>query len=170
MITEVRDFFKVEVNVSIPTVNLENVEIDFNKMILYREDDDSTIIIEHRKVIFEPVRTSEGFKVIIFILNEGEEFDERIDYMIDEDYEIENIDISIKNVSKGTEYEYYINYNIGEQVHKEVEIEVALPLKNAISYIASSLDKNLENHVYETINGNYELIELINNISNIDIL
>lgn len=171
MITELRGFFKCEVNVTTTTVNFENVDINFNKMVLYREDDDSTITIQDRRVVLEPVRTGDGFKVMIFILNEGEELEERIDWLIDEDYEIEEIDMSITNLLKNSPYEYSINYNIGEQIEKEVEIEVALPLKKAITYITSRMENNsLNNHIYEIMVENNDLIETINAIANIEVV
>lgn len=171
MITEQREFFKCEVNVVTTTVNFENVDINFNQMILYREDDDSTIVIKDRRVILEPVRTGDGFKVIIFILNEGDELEDRIDWLIDEDYEIETIDMTITNKLKNAPYEYSINYAIGEQVQKEVEVEVALPLKKAITYLTSRLEnQNLNNHVYEIMIENNELIETINAIADIEVI
>lgn len=171
MITEVREFFKCEVNIVATTVNLENVEVKFNQMVLYREDDDSTIIVKDRKVILEPVRTGDGFKVVIFIQNEGEELVDRIDWLIDEDYEIEQIDLSIINLSKNSAYDYSINANIGEQIQKEVEIEVALPLKKAIDYISSTIEnKGLTNHIYDVMIECDELVETINAIANIEVL
>ena len=170
MITEVRGFFKCEVNVVATSVNLENVGIEFKQMVLYREDDDSTITIKDRRVIIEPVRTGEGFKVTLFIQNEGDELEDRIDWLIDEDYEIETIDLSIQNLSKKTEYDYTINYNIGEQVEKEVEIEVALPLKKAVNYVTSSLDKQLTNYIYDIMVGNEELVEMVNAVANIEVV
>lgn len=170
MVTEIRGFFKCEVNVVATTVNLENVGIEFESMVLYREDDDSTIEVKDRRVILEPVRTGDGFKVTIFIQNEGDELEDRIDWLIDEDYEIEVINLSIKNLSKNTEYDYVINQNIGEQVEKEVEIEVAIPLKKAINYVSASLDKQLTNHVYDIMVGNEELVEFVNAVANIEVV
>lgn len=168
MITEVRGFFKVEVKVKATTVNLENISIEFNKIVLYREEDDSAIVIEDRRVVTEPVRTSEGFNVVLYILNEGEEFEDRIDWLMDEDYEIETIDLTIKNISKNTDYDYELNYNIGEQINKEVEIEVSPSLNNAITYLSSRLEnQELNNYIYNTMINNPDLIDVINDISNI---
>lgn len=171
MITEIREFFKCEVNVLSTTVNLENIGVEFKEMVLYREDDDSTITVKDRRVITEIVRTSEGFKIILFIQNEGDELEDRIDWLIDEDYEIETINLEIKNISKNTEYDYNINYNIGEQVEKEVEIEVSIPLKTAIQYITNSLEsKEIQKHIYDVMVQDQELVEMVNSIANIQIV
>ena len=173
MITEIREFFKLEVLVKTVSVVLDNVECQLNSIRLYQEDEDKTVTIkgEDREVLFEKVRTTDGFKVNIFISNEGEELEERIDWMLDEDYEIEDIDMTIINASSSEEYEFAIQFHVGEQVEKEVEIEVNSNLKNSIQFISDNLTTNISpNYIYEIMNQNHELTDFISAISDIDVL
>lgn len=173
MITESREFFKLEVLVKTVSVVLENVECKLNSIRLYQEDEDKTVTIngEDRDILFEPVRTTDGFKVHIFISNDGEELEERIDWMLDEDYEIEDIDMTITNISSNEEYEFSIQFHIGEQVEKEVEIEVNSTLKNSIKFITDNLNTNLSpNYIYDILKENHELTDFISIISDIDVL
>ena len=89
-ITEKRGFFQIQVIVSAATVNVDNIDINFNGITLYSEDEDKLIEIKGRRTVIEPERCSDGLRINLYILNEGDNPEERIDYLIDEDYEIEN--------------------------------------------------------------------------------
>ena len=173
MITEIREFFKLEVLVKAISINLDNVECHLNSITLYQEFEDKTITIKgsDREVLFEKVRTYDGFKVNIFITNDSEEYEERIDWLLDEDFEIEDIDMTITNASSKEEYEFAIQFQVGEQVVKEVEIELNSNLKNAINYISNNLTTNLSaNHIYDIMSQNHDLTDFVSKISNIDVL
>lgn len=171
--TEKRSFFKLEVRVDTPSVVLNNLEFKFNKLTLYSEYDDSSIVIENRRVVFEPERTLEGFRTSIYILNESDTPTERIDYLFDEEYEIEELDIEIKSTT-GVKYEFYINNDVGEQVEdKEVEIEVSPEMSACLNFISSYIvdeENKIVNTCYDFLKDEEEAINALKLISEINIL
>ena len=170
-IKEQRDFYKIQVIVSATTVNVDNIDIDFEGLDLYSEDEDKLVQIRNRRTIFEIERCSEGVKINIFILNEGENVDERIDYLIDEDYEIETAYISVKNKKTGKELKTTLNELIGEQVKKEVPVEIPDEAREAVDYILDSLTEgntSLDKTMYEIIVKSDDLIKSISKIMEID--
>lgn len=170
MLKEIREFFKCDVNVEATSVHPENVEIQFNKIVLYREDDDSCIEISDRKTVVEKIRTSNGLTIRLFILNESENVEERIDYLLDEDYEIEFIDLSIKHILKNTNYDYTINDNNAEQVKKEVDVELSEDLNKVLKYVTPSSNKKIAQVIYPVIKDDTDFINTINSIINIEVV
>lgn len=169
VVTEQREFFKMEVNVTTPSVILENVEIAFDKIILYSEIDDKTIIITNRKAVFEKERTCEGFKVKVFILNEDDELEDRIDWLLEEEYEIEDLELKITSISNSKEFTYKINTLIGEQVVKTVEIELDPNLKKSLTFLSSYIEDNsLTNEIYSIVNASDDLKDIISEIADIN--
>ena len=170
-IKEEREFYKIQVIVAAATVNIDNIDIDFKGLDLYSEDEDKLVKITNRRTIFETERCSEGVRINIFILNEGENLDERIDYLIDEDYEIETVYISVKNKKTGKELKTTLNDLIGEQIKKDVPVEIPDEAKEAVDYVLESLTEgnfSLDTLLYESIVGSKELINSISKIMEID--
>lgn len=172
--TEKKDFYKLEVMVETTNVLLNNLEIKFNRMSLYSEYEDTEVnILDDRKVVFEPERTIDGFRVKVFILNDSDNEEERIDYLIDEEYEIQELDLSIKNTN-GVVYEYSINMEVGEQVNqKEVEVELNPEMKNAISFISNYIENDVTemcNKCFEILDKDDIAVKSINTISQIEII
>lgn len=175
MVKELRDFFKFEVNIKTASVNLNNVEVEFNSLTLYSEDEEETVVIKDRRVVFEKEKSPEGFKIIGFILNEGEVLEERIDCLLDEEYLITNIDLVIKDKNKN--YDYTLNkYSYMQVEGKEVEIEVSKEMQNALELLSKySLDEfglnqdRLSNNFFELLKDEEEFVQTLNLISKIDL-
>lgn len=175
MVKECRDFFKFEVRIKTPSVNLNNVEVIFNSLTLYSEDEEDTVVIKNRRVVFEKEKSSEGFKVMVFVLNEGDKLEERIDCLLDEEYEITDVDLIIKDNNKI--YDYNLNeYSYIQVEGKEVEIQVDEEMKNALELLSKySLDEfglnqdRLSNNFFELLKDEKEFVETLNLISKIDL-
>lgn len=171
-ITEERGFYRTQVIVSAPTVNQDNINIEFDGLTLYSEDEDELISINNRRTIFEVERCSEGIKIDIFILNEGDDPKSRIDYLIDEDYYIDDFFINVTNKNTKRVLSSRLNTLIGEQITKLVPIEVDEVTRESVDYILDSLTEgniSLSNTIYETISQNDNLKKFILNVKEISL-
>ena len=169
-ITEKKEVFYMEVSVETATVNVENIKVDFNKIELSCGGDE--VVITDRKCYSEVIRTLDGFKVKLYIVNDIDDYEKRIDYLIDDDYEIINLDLSIINEKfAGKKYEYTINPTIGEQIEKEFPVELdettEAGFRLACGYID---DKRVSNYVYQLLVENEDLLTQINALSKIAVL
>ena len=170
-IMEKREFFKLQVIVSATSIHEDNIDIEFDGINLYSEDEDNTIEIRNRRTIFDVDRCSEGLKIDIFILNEGNHLQSRIDYLIDEDFEVKDVFIKVKHKRTQKEYPIRVNTFIGEQVTKEVPIELPPELQNATEFILDNLtegNKSLSSLVFDTIRNSKTLQKSIESILEID--
>ena len=169
-ITEKREFFKIQVIVSAATVNVDNININFNGITLYSEDEDKTVEIKGRRTVIEPERCSEGLSINIYILNEGDDPTKRIDYLIDEDYEIETVDISVVHKKNGKAFPVKVNERIGEQVVKEVPIEIPQELQDASDYVMENItegNESITGVVFDAIQKSKELQTFINKVMDV---
>lgn len=164
---EVRDFYKLEVRVKTNSVILENIKVKFNKIVL--SDGESAISISDRRLVYEVNKTIDGFRVNLYILNDVEDTSKRIDYLIDDDYEIEKLDIVIYSVTTNKKYDFTINESIGEQISKKVDIEVSKEMQECLSYISSGIEnEELVSHIYEKISKDKsDIVSRINSIASI---
>lgn len=169
-ITEKKEVFYMEVAVSTATVNVENIKVNFNKMTLKSSEDEVTIT--DRKCYSEVIRTMEGFKVKLFIENDTDNDDERIDYLIDDDYEIVDLDLSIINDKfPSKKYEYIINDTIGEQLEKEVPVELDEDMEAGLRLACGYIDnKEVNNYVYELFAKNEDLLTQVRALSKVLVL
>jgi len=168
---EKREFYWIQAIVSAATVNVDNIDIQFDGIKLYSEDEDREIEVRGRRNIITSERCSEGVKLDIYILNEGEKLEERIDYLIDEDYEISDVFISVVNKRNGKQLTVRHNELIGEQVIKEVPVLLDPKTEETTSYIIEGISEgNIEisNLIFETIKGNDKLQDKILQIMDID--
>lgn len=169
-VTESREFFQIEVIIKATTINQDNINIDFKGLNLYSEDEDKLVEIRNRRTIFEFDRCSEGLKLDIFILNEDSDSTQRIDYLIDEDYEIEDILIEISHKKSGKKFDVRVNEQIGEQIKKEVPVELSQELQDSADYILDNLtegNQSLKSLLFETLRDSESLQTYINQMMEI---
>ena len=169
-VTESREFFQVEVIIKATTINQDNINIDFKGLNLYSEDEDKLVEIRNRRTIFEFDRFSEGLKLDIFILNEDSDSTQRIDYLIDEDYEIEDILIEVSHKKSGKKFDVRVNEQIGEQIKKEVPVELSQELQDSADYILDNLtegNQSLKSLLFETLRDSESLQTYINQMMEI---
>lgn len=170
-VKETRDFFRIQVIVSATSINEENIEIDFGGIDLYSNDEDDLIEIRNRRVVYDIDRCSEGLKIDIFILNEGDDIHSRIDYLMDEDYEIKKIYIHVRHKRTKKEYTVKVNSLIGEQVKKSVPVELSTELEKSVNYICDNItdgNSSIIDTIFDSIRKNEELQTFINTVKDLD--
>ena len=169
VVKEKKNFYKLQVIVSAATVNIDNIQIDFNGITLYSEDEEDTVEIRNRRTVIEPERCSDGLALNIYILNEGDNPRERIDYLLDEDYEIADVDIVVLHKKNGKVFPTRLNEQIGEQLEKEVPVEVPQEIKDASDYVMENItegNETITGVVFDTIKNSKELQDFITNVMN----
>ena len=172
-ITEKRQFYKLEALINISTVNLDNIDVKFNSITLCNDYDDDEVVIKDRRVVFEKDRSSDGVRLAIYILNEGTEIKDRIDYLIDEEYEIQDLDLEVKRISTDETLTYTLLCDEGEQVEKEVEIEMDPVLKKSSEFIIDRVTEGnatIKNVIFNTLKEDEDLQRIINDIIDIPVI
>ena len=140
------------------------------KALIELQLDDEVVTREITDLYFDiwSLNDDNSYQIDLYLVDNNEL---SIGYLLDEDFEIEDIDMTITNASSKEEYEFAIQFQVGEQVEKEVEIELNSNLKNAINYISNNLTTNLSaNHIYDIMSQNHDLTDFVSKISNIDVL
>lgn len=166
---EIREFYYLEVKVKTPSVTIENIRVKFKEIVLSNGDD--TVTITNRRCVYNADRTTDGFRVKIYILNDTDDTSKRIDYLIDDDYEIETLGLDINSTSSNKTYEFEINENIGEQIKKKVDIEVSEEVQKCLTYISESLEsEELVNFIYARVSKDEKMIKNINAIADIAVI
>lgn len=173
--TEIREFFYMLIKVSTPSVFPDNIGVKFNSLTMINEDEEEEVVISKRRINTKIERTTDGFRIKLYILNEGEEIKERIDYLFDEDYEIQNIDLDIyKKDNPSFKYtDYTIVDTVGEQLELEVPVEVSEECSNCLEYLTNGgidiEDASLPNVFYDIVKDDKNLIDKINQIAELPI-
>ena len=169
-IMEKREFFKLQVIVPATSIHEDNIDIEFDGINLYSEDEE--IEIRNRRTVFDIDRCSEGLRINIFVLNEGNDLKSRIDYLIDEDFEVKDVLIKVKHKRTKKEYPIRVNGLIGEQVTKEVPIELPPELETSTEFILDNLtegNQSLNSLIFETIRKSKTLQKTIETIVGVEI-
>lgn len=94
---------------AIPT---QNINIKFNSLILFNEEENKKIIIKNRDIVYLFYSIDNEIYFNLYIENKGVE--NRIDYLIDEEYEIKELDLTISNVNNVSFYEHNIISEYGQ--------------------------------------------------------
>lgn len=99
-----QNYFKIKLQID-NVFNIEQTEVTFNSISLRNEDEEHNININNRHFFY---LVDKGFSNIIdlYIQNDGTNINERIDYLLDEDYEIVNLSLIVK------EKQINLNYKI----------------------------------------------------------
>ena len=171
--TTVKPCYQVEVVVKVPSINLDNLEIKFNSSTLYNEDEEDTIEISGRQYSIYKERCSEGVKVNLYIVNDGEDIRSRIDYLIDEEYYISSIDVEAKKISTEEILEVGLVSQYGEQTEHEISLDIDPKLEKSVSYLTDRLTEGntaLKGFIFNQLEEDETFQEIINQIVNIPVL
>lgn len=131
-----RDVFQIVLEV--PTNSYaENIRAKFNGVEMTSLDGDH-IIINNRtyEVVVEQVGGGKC-NVIIYVVNNGSEIEDRIDYMLEEEYEMKPL-VEITTKSSNTILPWTINYRQSMQTVRMMDMDMAPGVKDAIDYLTSS--------------------------------
>ena len=128
-----KDVYKVVLIAKSSSVNIDNIEVVFKSLTMKNEDDEEIIIKDRQYDVFKE-RCSDGIKISLYIVNDASVLEERIDWLMDEEYYIDSIDIDIHTISSGNNLEFEFN-NYGEQTTREMKVIVAESLEVSSEYL-----------------------------------
>lgn len=172
MLTEKKDVYKVEVVIKTASVNLDNVEIKFNSLTMRNEDEEDEIVFAGRQYEVGRERCSDGVKASIYIVNDGTTVQERMDWLIDEEYLISSINIEATKISTGETLEYELISPFGEQTVREMKIAVSDKLEKTVTFFTDRLtDGNqvLGDLLLKTLKSDECIQDMIEKVMNITV-
>lgn len=93
---KLQNYFKITLKVDkqISVSLAKNIVVNFSKIKMYSEEEDRFIEIKDRKFIFSFDKKNPSI-VYLYIQNDGTEINDRIDYLLDEDWKIDTLFASI---------------------------------------------------------------------------
>lgn len=145
---EVKDVYEIELLAKTASINLDN--IDFKLISVEMENDDEDVkVFEDRAYSVFKERCSEGVKIHLYVVNDGTAIEERMDYLVDEEYIISKVNADIKSLSTGDAIEYELCSEYGNQTRKEVDIVVDPLLEEVNTYLVNNLTEG--NQVLHTL-------------------
>lgn len=140
---EVKDVYALELIAKTSSINLDNIEFKLNSVEMENEDEDVKVFTDRAYSIFKE-RCSDGVKINLYIVNDGSSIDERMDYLIDEEYVVSKVDAEIKSISTGDVIEYELVSGYGTQTRKEVDIVVDPLLEEVNNFLVQNLTEGNE--------------------------
>lgn len=166
-----KDVFKVILIAKASSINIDNIDITFKSLTMKNEDDEEVIIQDRQFDVFKE-RCSDGIKISLFIVNDGNKLEDRIDWLIDEEYIISSIDAELKIISTGKilEFEYE---DSGVQTTREMKVIVAESLEVSSEYLINRLTEGnapLGDIIFKELETSEDMQKIIQNIANIPIL
>lgn len=166
-----KDVYKVVLIAKSSSVNIDNIEVVFKSLTMKNEDDEEIIIKDRQYDVFKE-RCSDGIKISLYIVNDASVLEERIDWLMDEEYYIDSIDINIHTISSGNNLEFEFN-NYGEQTTREMKVIVAESLEVSSEYLINRLtegNNSLGDVVFKQLESSEDMQKIIQNIANIPVL
>lgn len=95
-----------------PSIITQNIHIQFNSISLYNQSEDKRITIKNRNIVYMFFINEDVINFNLYIENKGGE--NRIDYLIDEEYEIEQLNLSISQIDSEYNYDHKIVSECGQ--------------------------------------------------------
>ena len=113
---QLQNYFKITLEVQ-NAFNINNVNVVFNSIEMTSEEFDTPIIISNRHNIFTIEKNTSNI-VYLYIKNDGNKINERIDYLLDEEWVISKLDaiitennINLKYIIRGYEQVVSLDYD-----------------------------------------------------------
>lgn len=170
MMRVVRDVFQLALD--IPTNSFaENVRVKFHGVKMTSVDGDE-VVIKNRP--FEVVIEQGGnakVRAFIYIVNDGTEIEERIDAMLEEEYEITPL-VDISTISNGTVLSGTVNYRNSYQTQREMPVEMAAGVQETVEFLTSTAvefdDQFIGSLVSELNSGKHQdIIDFVTTLANL---
>lgn len=140
---EVKDVYALELVAKTSSINLDNIDFKLNSIEMENEDEDVKVFTDRAYSIYKE-RCSDGVKITLYVVNDGTSIDERMDYLIDEEYVVSKVNAVIKSLSTGTDIEYELLNNYGTQTKREVDIVVDPLLEEVNNFLVENLTEGNE--------------------------
>lgn len=154
MITEKKDVFKIQLLVEVASINLDNINVKFNSITMSNEDEEDEIVFKDRQWDLSKERCSDGVNIYLYIVNDGTEVQDRMDYLVGEEYLISKVDAEISLESTGESLEYKVVDPYGEQTTRDMKVEVSETLETVTNYLVDRLtegNQGLKDVIFEII-------------------
>lgn len=138
MLTEKKEVFKIQLVAKVASVILENINVKLNSVTMSNDDGE---VLEFKDRVYDvsKERCSDGVNISIYIVNDGTEIQDRMDWLIGEEYYISNVDAEITLNSTGESVEYELVNPYGEQTTRDMKIQVSEDLEIATNYLVDRL-------------------------------
>ena len=138
MLTEKKEVFKIQLVAKVASVILENINVKLNSVTMSNDDGE---VLEFKDRVYDvsKERCSDGVNISIYIVNDGTEIQDRMDWLIGEEYYISNVDAEVTLNSTGESVEYELVNPYGEQTTREMKIQVSEDLEIATNYLVDRL-------------------------------
>lgn len=140
---EIKDVYALELLVKTSSINLDNIDFVLKSIEMENEDEDVKTFTD-RAYSISKERCSDGVKITLYIVNDGTSIDERLDYLVDEEYVVSKVNAEIKTKSTEVALEYELLNNYGTQTRKEVDIVVDPLLEEVNNYLVNNLTEGNE--------------------------
>lgn len=138
MLTEKKEVFKIQLVAKVASVILENINVKLNSVTM-SNDDGEVLEFKNRTYDVSKERCSDGVNIFLYIVNDGTEIQDRMDWLIGEEYYISNVDAEVTLNSTGESVEYELVNPYGEQTTREMKIQVSEDLEIATNYLVDRL-------------------------------
>ena len=94
MLTENKEVFKIQLVAKVASVILENIKVKLNSVTMTNEDGDVLEFKDRAYDVYKE-RCSDGVNIFLYIVNDGTEIQDRMDWLIGEEYYISNVNAEI---------------------------------------------------------------------------
>ena len=165
-----RDVYLLVLNATTPSF-AENVDVKFTGVRMTSVDGDVVEINNRQHEIMVEQAGGGNLKITIAIVNECEVVEERIDYMLEEEYEIEPI-VEVFTKSNHNLIAWSLNLRDSYQTKRMMEMDMNPDVKEAVSFITSAAvgysDEFVATLINELNTGKYQhVLDFINNLANL---
>lgn len=172
MLTEKKEVFKIQLVAKVASVILENINVKLNSVTMSNDDGE---VLEFKDRVYDvsKERCSDGVNISIYIVNDGTEIQDRMDWLIGEEYYISNVDAEITLNSTGESVEYELVNPYGEQTTRDMKIQVSEDLEIATNYLVDRLtegNQGLKELFFKALKDDEYMQKTIVAITNLPIL
>lgn len=172
---EVKAVFSIDIVAKVASINLDDIKVNLKSVTMQNEDEE-VIEFKDRPWDYVKERCSDGVKITLYIVNDGNTLQERMDWLLDEEYVVSSVDAEIIKESTGSVLDYELLSEYGTQTTKEINIVEDPALESALNYMFDRLTEGNEtlkpvilNLLRNDDNGTY-MRDLVNKIASLPVL
>ena len=172
MLTENKEVFKIQLVAKVASVILENIKVKLNSVTMTNEDGDVLEFKDRAYDVYKE-RCSNGVNIFLYIVNDGTEIQDRMDWLIGEEYYISNVnaEITLESIGESVEYELVDIY--GEQTTREIKVQVSEELETSTNNLVSRLtegNQGLKDLIFQTLKDDEYMQKVIESVAKLPIL
>ena len=170
MMKVLKDVFQLVLN--IPTNSFaENVKVNFKGVTMTSVDGDEIVITGRKTDIVIEQGGNGNVRAIVYIVNDGTAIEERIDAMLEEEYELTPM-AEISTISNGTVLNCTVDLRRSCQTQREMPVDMAPGVQETVEFLTSTaveFDDQFVGDLVSALNsGKYpQIIDFITNLANL---